>query len=347
MPVPLKQSLRIASYILRQKARGNRRYPLVLMLEPLFRCNLACPGCGKVQYPEEILQKRLSAEECVAAAGECGAPVVSIPGGEPLVHPEIDVIVKELIAKKFFVYLCTNAILLERNLGRFSPTPYLSFSVHLDGMGERHDRLVNRPGVFDTAVRAIRAARAAGFRVNTNTTLFAGADPDETADFFDFLMSLGVEGMTVSPGYHYEKAAARENFLDRRRTRELFREVFRRWRKSWKFNQSPLFLDFLAGNRAYRCTPWGSPTRNVFGWQKPCYLLADGHVPTYRELLDTTDWERCGAGRDPRCADCLMHCGYEPSAVNDIFSSPRAMLRAARVTFSPGTLVSSRGILQE
>lgn len=322
MAVPLSQGLRVVSYVMRQKLRGVKRYPLVLMLEPLFRCNLECAGCGKIQFPEETLNKRLSVSECLAAAAECGAPMVSIPGGEPLIHPEIDQIVAGLVKQKRYVYLCTNAILLKRKLHLFKPSKYLTFSIHLDGLKQEHDHAVCREGVFEIAVDAIKAALDQGFRVTTNTTLFEGADPERVRAFFDFATELGVEGMMVSPGYAYEKAPDQQHFMKRERAKGFFQKVFKdRRRRGWQFNQSPFFIKFLMGEKDYQCTPWGNPTRNVFGWQKPCYLLGEGYAKTFGELMETTAWDRYGTGRNEKCADCMVHCGYEPSAVVDTFAS--------------------------
>lgn len=333
MGVPVIQQVRVGAYILSQKLRGNARYPLVLMLEPLFRCNLACPGCGKIDYEDAILNKRLSVEECLAAVDECGAPVVSIPGGEPLLHREMDRIVEGIVARKKFVYLCTNGLLLEKKMHLFKPSRYLTFSVHLDGLEEHHDRAVNQPGTFRRAVSAIKKARAEGFRVNVNCTLFDQMTADEIAAFFDFCTyELDVEGITVSPGYAYERAPDQEHFLNRTKTKQLFRDIFkRRGRAKWRFSQSSLFMDFLAGNREYRCTPWGNPTRNVFGWQRPCYLLGEGFVGSFAELMAETDWERYGTGNYEKCADCMVHCGYEATAVNDTVARPwRALAVAMR-----------------
>ncbi len=331
MPIPLRQQIRVGAYILSKKLRGVDKYPVVLMLEPLFRCNLACPGCGKIDYDEPILNKRLSVKECLDAIEECGAPVVSIPGGEPLIHKEIDQIVDGIVKMKRFVYLCTNGLLLEKKLNLFKPSPYLTFSVHLDGLEEAHDKAVNQPGTFKRAVSAIRAARERGFRVNVNCTLFDQMTPDEVAAFFDFCMEqLDVEGITVSPGYAYERAPDQEHFLNRSKTKQLFRDVFKRQGKTrWAFSQSPLFMDFLAGNQSYRCTPWGNPTRNIFGWQKPCYLLAEGYAKSFRELMEETDWDSYGTGNYEKCADCMVHCGYEPSAIDATFRSPLRALSVA------------------
>jgi hopanoid biosynthesis associated radical SAM protein HpnH len=310
---------------MKQKLKGNRRYPLVLMLEPLFRCNLACAGCGKIDYPDAILNKRLSVEECLQAVDECGAPMVSIPGGEPLLHKEIDKIVEGIIARKKFVYLCTNALLLKKKMDLFSPSPYLTFSVHLDGLKEEHDKSVSQDGVFDRAIEAIQEAVKRGFRVTVNCTLFNNAEPERVADFFDYVRTLGVEGVTVSPGYAYERAPMQDHFLSRRDTKELFRTVFRLGKargSKWVFNQSSLYLDFLAGNQTYECTPWGSPARNVFGWQKPCYLVGEGYTSTFKELMETTDWDSYGTGKYEKCANCMVHCGYEPTAVTDTVANP-------------------------
>lgn len=324
MGLPLLQAYRVGSYILRQKLKGNRRYPLVLMLEPLFRCNLACAGCGKIDHPKPVLDRRLSVEECLAAVDECGAPVVSIPGGEPLIHKEMPRIVKGIVERKKFVYLCTNALLLSRRLHEFTPSPYLTFSIHLDGLRERHDASVCRAGVFDKAVKAARAALDRGFRVTLNCTLFQGESAEEIAQFLDFSRDLGVEGVTISPGYSYQHAPRQDIFLRRTASKQLFRDLFKLGKgRRWRFNQSGLYLDFLAGNQSYNCTPWGNPTRSVFGWQRPCYLLVDeGYAPSFKSLMEETDWDRYGTGRNPKCADCMVHCGYEPTAVDDTFRRP-------------------------
>ncbi len=324
MAVPLIQQIRVGTYVLKQRLIGVKRYPLVLMLEPLFRCNLACVGCGKIDYEDRILDKRLSVRECLDAVDECGAPVVSIPGGEPLIHKEIKEIVDGIVARKKFVYLCTNALLMEKKLNHFTPSSYLTFSVHLDGMEEHHDRAVAQKGVFKRAVSAIRAAKARGFRVNVNCTLFDQMTAEETAKFFDFAINdLDVEGITVSPGYAYERAPDQEQFLSRRKTKQLFRDIFKRQGAcKWRFTQSTLFKDFLAGNQTYECTPWGNPTRNIFGWQRPCYLLGEGYADSFRQLMDDTAWDQYGTGRYEKCANCMVHCGYEATAVNDTLSHP-------------------------
>jgi hopanoid biosynthesis associated radical SAM protein HpnH len=331
MAVSLKQAVEVGQYLITQRVLGRKRFPLVLMLEPLFRCNLACPGCGKIQHPNEVLRQNLSPEQCFAAVEECGAPVVSIPGGEPLLHPQIDEIVRGLVERRRFVYLCTNGILLEKNLHKFEPSEYLTFSVHLDGLRDTHDKAVDRKGVFDVAVQAIKAAKAKGFRVTTNTTIFAGSDPQEVQSFFDFLESLKLDGMMISPGYSYEWAPDQEHFLQRDQTRALFKEIlapFRSGDKRWNFNHNPLFLDFLDGLKEYECTPWGSPSYSVLGWQKPCYLLNEGHFETFKELLEETPWDHYGqSSGNPECKDCMVHCGYEPTAALDALE-PQNMLRA-------------------
>ena len=324
MTIPLIQKMRVGAYILRQRLKGVEKYPLVLMLEPLFRCNLACAGCGKIDYEDDILNKRLGVQECLDAVDDCGAPVVSIPGGEPLIHKDIARIVKGIIDRKKFVYLCTNALLLEKRLDEFSPSPYLTFSVHLDGLEEHHDRAVSQKGVFKRAVSAIRAAKQRGFRVNVNCTLFDQMSAPEAAKFFDFAMNdLNVEGITVSPGYAYERAPDQEHFLSRMKTKQLFRDIFKLQGKTkWRFSQSILFMDFLAGNQQYTCTPWGNPTRNIFGWQRPCYLLAEGYAESFEQLMEETRWDDYGTGKYEKCANCMVHCGYEPTAVTDVVSHP-------------------------
>ncbi len=324
MAVPVSQMWTVASYVLRQKLAGRKRYPLVLMLEPLFRCNLACAGCGKIQYPAHILKTDLSPEDCFKAVDECGAPMVSIPGGEPLMHPQIAEIVEGLVARKKYVYLCTNALLLKEKLPLFKPSKYLSFSVHMDGQKEHHDFSVCREGGYELALDGIRAAVAAGFRVTTNTTLFDGADPNSVRKFFDEMMEVGVESMMVSPGYSYDKAPDQKHFMGRARIRRMFRAMLSNRKKTWRFNQSPLFLEYLMGKRNYKCTPWGMPTYNIFGWQKPCYLLQDGYAESYKELMETTEWASYGTeSGNPQCANCMVHCGYEPSSVDDTFGSLR------------------------
>jgi len=326
MGIPVSQTAAVASYVVKQRLARRERYPLVLMLEPLFRCNLSCTGCGKIQYPASILKKDLSLEDCLHAAEECGAPVVSIAGGEPLMHPQIAEIAKGLVAQGRYVYLCTNALLLKKKLDEFTPDTHLSFSVHMDGPRAEHNLSVMREGVYDVAVDAIRAALARGFRVTTNTTLFEGAKPERMRQFFDDMMSLGVEGMMVSPGYSYEKAPDQEHFLRRERSHKLFSKMFEDPKKTWRFNQSPLFLQFLMGKRDFECTPWGNPTYNIFGWQKPCYLLQDGYAKTFQELMEDTEWDKYGRkSQNPKCQDCMVHCGFEPSAVRAAFESPRAM----------------------
>ncbi|MCP3905731.1 MAG: adenosyl-hopene transferase HpnH [Planctomycetes bacterium] len=327
MPVPISQMYTVASYVLRRKLRGHDQYPLVLMLEPLFRCNLACAGCGKIQYPPHVLKRELTLEQCLRAVDECGAPMVSIPGGEPLMYGPITELVEALVARRKYVYLCTNALLLAERIeaGAFTPSKYLTFSVHMDGLAEHHDFAVCREGVYEKAAAAIRLAVERGFRVTTNTTLFEGTDPNAVRAFFDAMMDLGVEGMMVSPGYAYDKAPDQQSFLKRQRTHELFEMILANragGRRRWRFNQSPLFLEYLMGRRDYECTPWGNPTYNIFGWQKPCYLLQDGYAETFDELMAETRWDDYGrASGNPQCQQCMVHCGHEPSAVHHTFSS--------------------------
>ena len=333
MAVPISQMWTVASYVLKQRMAGRKRYPLVLMLEPLFRCNLACAGCGKIQYPAHILKKQLTPEECFHAVEECGAPMVSIPGGEPLMHPQIGEIVAGLVERRKYIYLCTNALLLKEKIELFRPSKYLTFSVHMDGQREHHDFSVCREGGYDLALEGIKEALKRGFRVTTNTTLFDGADPSSVRAFFDEMMELGVEGMMLSPGYSYDKAPDQQHFLGRARTRRLFRAILSNRNPKWRFNMSPLFLEFLMGKRDYSCTPWGMPTYNIFGWQKPCYLLQDGYADTFEELMAATEWSQYGTeSGNPKCANCMVHSGYEASAVNDNFGSLRGFLATARAS---------------
>src|SRR6476646_2245459 len=337
MSVPVSQMWTVASYVIRQKLARRKQYPLVLMLEPLFRCNLACAGCGKIQYPAHVLKRQLTPEECFRAVDECGAPMVSIPGGEPLMHAEIDKIVEGLVARKKYIYLCTNALLLKEKIHHFKPTKYLTFSVHLDGQKEHHDFAVCREGGYEIAVDAIREALQRGFRVTTNTTLFDGTDPKSVRAFFDDMMELGIEGMMLSPGYSYEKAPDQQHFLGRARTRRLFRAILSNREKNWRFNLSPLFMEFLMGRRHYACTPWGMPTYNIFGWQKPCYLLTDGYADSFSDLMAETAWENYGTeSGNPKCANCMVHSVYEASAVNDTFGSVKGFLATVRATLFGG-----------
>ncbi len=332
MAVPLQQAVRVGSYVVKQHLMGRKRYPLVLMLEPLFRCNLACAGCGKIDYPDEILNQRISVADALHAAEECGAPVVSIAGGEPLLHKELPEIVEGLIKQKRFVYLCTNALLLEKKMHLYKPNPFFTWSVHLDGSKDEHDKSVCQTGVYEKAVEAIKAAKAAGFRCNINCTFFDGTDPDRAAKFFDDVMAMGVDGITVSPGYSYERAPDQQHFLNRGKTKQLFRDILGKGNggKKWAFSQSSLFLDFLAGNQTYHCTPWANPTRNVFGWQRPCYLLGEGFVKTFKELMEDTKWDDYGVGNYEKCADCMVHSGFEGTAVTDAVKHPLKALRVAR-----------------
>jgi hopanoid biosynthesis associated radical SAM protein HpnH len=330
MGVPLRQQLKIGLYVLGKRLRGIERYPLVLMLEPLFQCNLACAGCGKIDYSQDILGKRLSYDEAMSAIDECGAPVVSIAGGEPLIHKDLPRIVEGYIEKRKFVYLCTNALLLGKRMDDYQPSPYLTFSVHLDGLKHHHDASVCRDGVFDKALEVIGEARRRGFRVTVNCTLFQEETPEEIGEFMDLMNELDVEGATIAPGFQYERAPSQEVFLKRKGSKQLFRDLFKLGRgRKWRFNHSSLYLDFLAGNQSYQCTAWGNPTRNIFGWQKPCYLLVgEGYAKTFDELMSDTDWSGYGVGNNPKCANCMVHCGFEPTAVNDAVKHP---LKAAWV----------------
>lgn len=335
MGIPLRQQIKVGAYILRQHLAGRKRYPLVLMLEPLFRCNLACAGCGKIDYPDPILNKRLSVQDCLDAVDECGAPVVAIAGGEPLLHKEMPEIVEGILARGKIVILCTNALLLEKRIGQYRPHPRFTWDIHLDGDREQHDWAVSQQGVYDRAVAALKLAKAKGFRTAINATLFNNAEPERMARFFDDVTAMGVDAIMVSPGYAYERAPDQQHFLNRRKTKELFRGIFARGKgKGWKFGNSPLFLDFLAGNQRYHCTPWGNPTRNVFGWQRPCYLLGEGYAKSFRELMEETDWDRYGTGNYEKCADCMVHSGFEATAVVDAVKRPwkaiAAQLRGPR-----------------
>jgi len=340
--IPFLQKFYVGKYVMRQHLSGNKRYPLVLMLEPLFRCNLACSGCGKIDYPDEILNQRISVEDALQAVDECGAPVVSIAGGEPLLHKELPKIVEGIIARKKFVYLCTNALLMEKKIHQYKPSPFFAWSVHLDGDKEMHDKSVCQEGTYDRAVAAIKKAKELGFRCNINCTLFNNVNPEQAANFFDHVMAMGVDGITVSPGYAYERAPDQQHFLNREKTKQLFRGILSRGRggRNWSISQSGMFMDFLAGNQSYHCTPWGNPTRTVFGWQRPCYLLGEGYTKTFKELMETTDWDSYGTGNYEKCADCMVHSGYEATAVIDTIQHPlKAAMVALRGVKTEGDMV--------
>jgi hopanoid biosynthesis associated radical SAM protein HpnH len=329
--IPLRQVVDVGGYIVKQHLKGNKRYPLVLMLEPLFRCNLACAGCGKIDYPDEILNRRISVEDALGAVDECGAPVVVMAGGEPLIHKDLPKIVQGIIARKKYAIVCTNALLLEKKIDDYKPSPYFTWSIHLDGDEQMHDKSVCKAGVYEKAVDALKLAKQKGFRVTINCTFFNDADADRIATFFDTVTELGVDGITVSPGYAYERAPDQQHFLNRAKTKEIFRGVFKRGNggKKWAFNQSMMFLDFLAGNQTYKCTPWGNPTRTVFGWQKPCYLLGEGYAATFKELMEDTNWDNYGVGNYEKCADCMVHSGFEATAVNDTVRRPWVAAKVA------------------
>ncbi len=335
MGFPLQQAARIGAYVMKQQITGVKRYPLVLMLEPLFRCNLACAGCGKIDYPDEILNQRLSYEQCMEAIDECGAPAVSIAGGEPLLHRDMPRIVKGFIAKKKFVILCTNALLMKKKIDQYEPNEFFTWSIHLDGDQAMHDKSVCEDGVYQKAVEAIQLAKSRGFRTQINCTVFDGADPERLASFFDEMNAVGCDGITISPGYAYERAPDQAHFLNRAKTKQFFRDVLKRGKggKNWNFTNSSLFMDFLAGNQTYECTPWSMPARTVFGWQKPCYLLGEGYTKTFRELMDDTKWDDYGVGKYEKCADCMVHCGFEGTATTDAVKNPLKMF-----------MVSMRGV---
>src|SRR4249920_3842586 len=334
MSVSLRQSLRIGSYLMRQKLTGTKKFPLLVELEPLFACNLKCAGCGKIQQPHTLLKQRMPVEQAVAAIEESGAPMVSIAGGEPLMHPQLDEIVRQLLERKKIVFLCTNAVLMPKHLHKFTPHRNFAWMVHIDGLRERHDESVCKDGVFDQAVAAVKQAKAAGFQVYTNSTFFNTDSPQTVIDVLNYLNDeLKVDRMEISPGYAYEKAPGQDRFLGVEQTRELFGAAFAEGRRrKWRLNHSPLFLDFLEGKRDFACTPWGVPSYSLFGWQRPCYLLADGYTVSYKELIETTDWSKYGRGNDPRCDNCMAHCGYEPTAV---LATTRSVRQVVRSVVSP------------
>jgi hopanoid biosynthesis associated radical SAM protein HpnH len=331
MAMPLHQNIRLGSFLFKQKLLRRDKFALLVELEPLFACNLKCAGCGKIQQPHTLLKQRMPVEQAVAAIEESGAPMVSIAGGEPLMHPQIDEIVRQLLKRKKIVFLCTNAVLMPKHLHKFTPHRNFAWMVHIDGLRERHDESVCKDGVFDQAVAAVKQAQAAGFRVMTNTTFFDLDSPQDVIDVLDYLNDdLGVDNMQISPGYAYEKAPDQEHWLRVEQTRALFSKAFADGRrKRWRLNHSPLFLDFLEGKIDFACTAWGIPSYSLLGWQRPCYLLADGYTKTYKELIETTDWDAYGRGKDERCYNCMAHCGYEPTAVIATMGSLKQTIRAA------------------
>ncbi|GIF52610.1 hopanoid biosynthesis associated radical SAM protein HpnH [Asanoa ferruginea] len=331
MAMPFRQNVRLGRYLLKQKLLRREKFPLLVELEPLFACNLKCAGCGKIEQPAALLKKRMPVEQAVAAIEESGAPMVSIAGGEPLMHKEIDEIVRQLLARNKIVFLCTNALLMPKHLHKFKPHRNFSWMVHVDGLKDRHDLSVNKEGGFEGAIDAIKMAKAAGFRVMTNTTFFSNDSPQNVIGVLDYLNDVvEVDNMQISPAYAYQKAPDQEHWLGVTETRELFAKAFANGRRrKWRLNHSPIFLDFLEGKRDLACTAWGIPSYSLLGWQRPCYLLDDGYAATYKELIEETDWDAFGRGKDPRCANCMAHCGYEPTAVIATLGSLKESVRAA------------------
>jgi hopanoid biosynthesis associated radical SAM protein HpnH len=332
MAIPLGQAFKVGFYLFKQKLMKRKKYHLVLMLEPLYRCNLECIGCGKIQKPNEILKKYLSVEDCLSAAEECGAPIVSVAGGEPLIHPDIVDIVKGLVDQGRYVYLCTNALLLDRYIDQMPKTPRLTFSIHLDGMKEHHDHICAEEGVYDKAIDAIKLAKQKGFRVTTNTTFFGGVTVEEAEKFLDHLQPLDVDGMTVASAFQYPDAPTQDQFFGRRRTQEFFKELLSKNHNGrWNFSHSPFYLEFLEGKRDYDCTPWGNPSYSVLGWQKPCYLLDEGYAESFNALMEETEWEKYGHRNHDKCKDCTAHCGYEATAVEDSTNGLKNMVYSAKM----------------
>jgi len=320
MRFPFSLTRSMTGYLIKKRLAGQKRFPLVLMLEPLHACNLACAGCGRIREYADTVEQRLSLEECLAAVDECPAPVVSVCGGEPLIYPGIEELVDKIVARPRHVYLCTNGFLLEKKLGGFRPSDRLFINVHLDGMESTHDPGAGREGVFARAIAGIQAAKRAGFMVCTNTTVYKQTDVHEIAVLFEYLTQLGVDGMMISPAYGYQAVqefdpfGADHLFMTRDEVHAKFRQV-RELLRRFRLVASPIYLDFLCGGRELSCAAWASPTRNVRGWKGPCYLITDAHYPSCQQLTDATDWDRLGPGKDPRCEHCLVHCGFEPAAV--------------------------------
>ena len=314
-------------YLIKNKLLSKDKFPLVLMLEVTHLCNLNCDGCGRIREYKDTLNKMMTLDECLSAADECPAPVVTVTGGEPLLHPEIGGIIDGLVHKGRHIYMCTNGVILEQSLSKLKPTVNLNINVHLDGLSETHDAIVGQKGVFDTATKAIKEAKLSGFRVCTNTTIYKNTDIKEIEELFTLLQSIGVDGMLVSPGFSFEDNN-NDVFMSREETNKKFQAIFN-MSKNFRIMSSPLYLRFLKGERHLPCTPWGNPTRNYHGWKSPCYMLTDKHCVTFNELMDTTDWEKFRLRKDPRCKDCMVHCGVEPTVVLESGKSMRDMIEMA------------------
>ncbi len=320
---PLGLSLKVSWYLMKMRLTRREKFPLTMILEPLEKCNLACIGCGRIHEYEPVIDKLMTVEEAMRAVDDCDAPVVSIAGGEPTMHPQIGEIVAGIIERGKYVYLCTNALLFKKAFKVIPPSPKFSFVVHLDGLRETHDIAVDRKGVYDVAIKMIKEAKERGYRVCTNTTLYSGNQPVEYHELFAMLNDLGVEGMMVSPGFEYKEVADQPIFMQRQEAQNFFRRIFEGTKKGTRFYNNPLYRDFLQGKRDYECSQWSTPTYTVMGWRKPCYLLStEGHAETFIELMDTTPWDKYGYGKDSRCDTCMMHCGYEGSAIMEAMSKP-------------------------
>jgi hopanoid biosynthesis associated radical SAM protein HpnH len=327
MRFPWRLNYDLTKYIVTNKMKGVEKYPLVLMLEPTHLCNLACSGCGRIREYADTIKEMMSLDECLRSVDECPAPVVTITGGEPLLYPHVIELIAKVLERGKHIYFCTNALLLENSLDNMRPHPNFTLNVHLDGMEETHDRILERKGTFKSAISAIKKAKKLGFRVCTNTTIFKETDLGEINTLFSLLTELKVDGILVAPGFGYE-AVGEKLFLERKEIERKFEEVFE-MSKRFRFYSTPMYLRFLKGEKKLDCTPWGNPTRNTRGWKAPCYLITDTHYPTYREMMEKTDWSRYGVGRDERCAQCMMHCGFEPSVVIELGKSWRDIFEMA------------------
>lgn len=329
MSRPLELAARLTWHIAKNKLAGRKRFPLVTMLEPLEKCNLACVGCGRIREYESVIDHMLTVEQCLAAVEESGAPIVSIAGGEPTIHPQIHEIVNRITAQKRFVYMCTNALLMERMFRKIPPSKHFAFVVHMDGMEKAHDKSVYRKGVFRIALKGIKEALDKGYRVTTNTTVFNGVDEDDVIEMFKMLTDIGVEGCMISPGYQFDSVPDQNLFITRQRARKVFRSILNP-KHGIRFYNNPLYLDFLRGEREYECSAWANPTYTIMGWREPCYLLGDRHTQSIEPLFSDELWDRFGPGKDPRCADCLMHCGFESTSVFEAMKTPKDAIKMIR-----------------
>lgn len=333
MRFPIAQTIRVAKHISTEKRAKTERFPLVLMLEPLHACNLTCEGCGRIREYKDVMNRMLTLDECLNAVNDCRAPVVSICGGEPLIYPQIKELVEKTVEKKRVTYLCTNGTLLDKKLSLFRPNKYFNLNIHIDGMEKTHDMIVEKPGTFKKIIENIKLAKKAGFTVCTNTTVYKETEVSEIRELFELLTTLKVDGFLISPGFDYKEVEDQSVFLKRAEIQRKFREIMS-FSKKYKLWSTPLFLEFCAGLREYKCTPWGNVTYNVKGWKAPCYLITDKHYTDYKDFISSVDWNHFVQGKDNRCRNCMCHCGFEATAALEVSGSLKDTLKMAKWTLS-------------